>query len=499
MFRSPEALRRPSHHLSSAGLYLAANVLGRLQFFLTLPIVSRAISPAAYAVVTIANILAVFIATTVQASVSGAVERFYSLYTGEERRRYLGTILAYLFLACVGVGLLLAVVGPALTSRLFRTPVAFFPTLLLPLVTALINTLSSFSLALMRIEERPASVLGMNAVRLVVGTAGSWLALGPLEAGINGYFAALLLAELAACVCTVPYVLQRVHLGLRKEHLFAVWAFSLPLVPYVLMALARDVGDRWLLERRIAPAALGLYGFAWGMAGWVNVAVSSLSVPYGAVLMKRFGRDSSPEAHAAHLAMLEPMAADVLLFSASAYAFLLLGVREVISLFATPAYAPAAPIAMAIGIVFLARATYLLPHNALQWMGRTHGAPIATLLGLLVGAAVLIVSVPRLGVYAGPLGVGTAYLVAWVACRRYLPSSRWLLPAPPRTLGIALLPIIVAAAITWATTGWADLPRFTVRVAAAGALGVALVTYVRRRVPSQVPSGTPLDREGDPS
>jgi O-antigen/teichoic acid export membrane protein len=471
--------------LSSAGLYFAATLIGRLQFFVTLPLVSRQVAPSEYGLLTLASAVAVAVATTVQAAVAGAVERLYADHEGEQRRRALGTTFTLLLALAIGIGLVALALVPLLARSLAPGAEDTFLRLgRLAVGTAVATAAGAFSLALIRIEERPALALIAGVARFVIAVVGVALAVGLLGLGAVGYLGALLVAELGVTLLFQPYVQRRLRLGVDRTVLAAIRAYSWPLAPYVLLAMLRDTGDRWLLQARLPMADVGLYGVAWGVAGVMNVVVGSLTVPYAAAMMRRFGGQVPPDRHAALLGVLAPQAAIVVLLACGAYALFILVVEDAVRLLVDPVYAAAWVPAVWLGAVYVFRALYLFPHNALHWMRRTPMVPLATLGGLLTGLPIIYLSAPTLGVVAAPIGLAASYLVAWLIAARSLADWRWAFPLDAQVVLPALSTVAIALLAVLLTDGSAASTRWLVRAATGvvilAILAVALLPRVRR-------------------
>jgi O-antigen/teichoic acid export membrane protein len=430
-----------------AGVYLAALVLARLQFFVTLPLVSRQVSPAEYGILTLANLFAVFVASAVQSTVSGSVERFYADHSGRERQEYLGTIYTYLLALCTGALVLALLLGPAAKALVEADSYPFWPYFLVPIVTALIASLNTFSTSLFRIEEKPGRVLAFAAFRFVSALAAIWVGVGVLRLGLVGYLAALLSVEALNALAALPYTLNRITPVWNSEQLRKVLRFTLPLVPYVALAFLRDTGDRWILQHYITIESIGVYGLGWGIASGMGMVVSSLSVPYGASMMKRFAGEVSEERERENLRLFRPAATEVAVLTLLAYAIFLLLVRDVVRLLTPPAFHGAWVPAAMLGAVYVVRSFFLVPHNALQWMRRTGAIPIATAAGVLVGLPLIAVTAPRIGIAAGAIGVAAAYAVAWAACGAFVPRFRWLFPSEAWPVAIGVAVCVVAAGV----------------------------------------------------
>lgn len=465
----------------AAGLYLLAAVFGRLQFFVTLPLVSRHVTPAEYGVLTLANVVAVFVASTVQATVSGAVERFYADHEGTRRAEVLGTIFVYLLALAVGILVLSFALGPSVAGALLDGEAyPFFPYFAVPVLTATVASLNTFATSLFRIEERPGRVLAYALLRFAVAVVAVFVAVGLLGHGLVGYLAALFVSELIVLAASVPYVLSRITPRLRTADLRNVLVFTLPLAPYVLLALARDTGDRWILQDFVSIERIGVYGLGWGIASAMNMVVSSLTVPYAAVMMKRFPGRPDAATVRANLRYFRPFATQTMVLTLVAYALFLLvvedGVRALTPAIFHEAWKPAA----LLGGVFVLRALYLLPHNTLQWTRRTGAIPLVTGAGLALGLPAIALLAPVIGTAAGPAGIAISYATSWLACAAFLPSARWLYPGAVRiTLGAAAVCAAAGTAVLFPPESVAVWG--IARALAIGGLSVASVLWIVRQ------------------
>ena len=387
-----QSFRQLAWRLSAnSSIYTAALIVLRFGGLLLIPLYWRYLDPADYGVIAAAGVVTNFLAVFLGLAVSESITRFYHAWPAAERRDRVGTLWMVDWASSVAIGLPLAIWGADLVQLAARQ-VPFSPYLRLAVLAAVLHSLSTAPTTLLRIQERPRTYVICSAVSFLMRTAVTiYLVVGE-RAGPLGVLQAEVISAAAMLPVWTVIMLQTARPAWRADTVRSGLQYSLPLVPGVLSESLAWTMDRFVLEKFVPLAALGVYTVADSLGGVVRIVSGGLKtawVPFAA--RAAIERSDAPKV-IARAATLYVMGTTLLALGVAMLA------GDVIAVIGVAEYFPAAPLVpfFAVSNMLLA----LLP-PALSGLGIARRTGYASATALLQGAVAMIgllVLVPRAGI-----------------------------------------------------------------------------------------------------
>jgi O-antigen/teichoic acid export membrane protein len=390
--------------VSSLAAYQVADVVSKFMAVLLLPVYTRYIPPAGYAVVELLGNGVILISILVR---FGIIESFLRFYFSDEdagRRDALARrSILFLLATTTAAAVVLAVFAAPLSKVVlsYRDPSTFRVAVLG--LWAFTNL--ELAYALLRVDERLRAYATASLINVVLTIASSVVLVVALGDGARG----LLLGNYGASTVVLLglWWTMRARLFTRRgsaEPTGALLRFGLPTVPAEASVYALSIIDRYYIYHDRSPTLAGLYSIAVKLAGAVAFIVRAFQYAWPPLAYSV--RD---DAEAARLYGL--VTTYYLAISGMVVAGLALLGRWVLRVLTTPAYFGAY---RALPWVALGWALYGLWVVFLVIAGRakvtTRNFP-AALAGLVTNVVMLLVLVPTLGIAGAGIALCGAYVV----------------------------------------------------------------------------------------
>jgi O-antigen/teichoic acid export membrane protein len=298
---SPQASRRSLARdiLQGTGLYSLALIAPKLASVFLLPVYTRHLSPADYAVMDLLDQACNVLAMLFGSNLSAALFFFYFQKEDPQWRR---TAAATNIVGCLLAGLLFGLAGFALAAPLsalvFATP-EYAP------LFRLVFPMMGFSfglealLTLARAENRPQLYTGVSLARLALLICCTFTFLVLLKMGVRGVLLSNLLVTVAVTVFFLLHGLRRIGLRADVGLLWQMAKYSFPVGIGTLAIFVVNFADRFVLQRSVSMTELGQYSVAYkiGMlmafvhgsfhAYWTSRAFEIVKRPDGAALFSK--------------------------------------------------------------------------------------------------------------------------------------------------------------------------------------------------------------------
>lgn len=454
-----------------SSLYTIGEVLRGSLSFLLLPIYTRVLAPADYAILGVMNPIFAVLSAMMALGMPAALLRIFFDYQGDSAklRRYVGTV------AVFGVGcgffgsLFLTILGPPLFGRLLpNTP--FNPYVVITIWNAGFTVVSVLALQLFRARQQAAYFVTFSLVDFALTTALILLLMIGLRQGVLGSLWGQLLSAMIMAVPALLVMARAGTLGISWSLLRPSLRFGLPLLPFLLGTWALNVSDRIILDGLASRDALGLYtlGYQFGMLLYIiAIALNNAWQPF-------YYQNAAEAENGPAIGAFITYQAALIVWLSLAVALL---APEVIQIVAAPAYWSAAAIVPWIVAGYIARFLHGFSATGLLYSKRP-----GLLAGLTIAAAALniglnLLLVPRFGILAAAVntlvGFFALFVVVYVVGQRVSPipyewgrllrllalasllfaTGWWLIPQDRLLLNIALDVVLLAAlpALLWIT------------------------------------------------
>lgn len=256
-------VRRTVFHTA---VYAAGIVLNRGVAFLLVPVYTRTLTKAEFALWDLCAIVILFLAPLFELGMSAALLRFYHHdISAAERERVIRT--GYTFVGLFVAGLFAAAFA-------FREPLAglalrdaaLSPLMTLCLITAACTVLGNQPLALLRAREQSLVFSLLNLLRALLGPAAIILFVVVWGWGVQGVLLGELIG-LTAMVCIAYLLYPRflvplIDLALLRRML----RYAVPLIPLGLASVVTLMSDRFFLVHHIGAENMAVFSLGFRVA-----------------------------------------------------------------------------------------------------------------------------------------------------------------------------------------------------------------------------------------
>ena len=455
----------------SFGVYGSANIgIRALNFFLVI-VYAHYLQPSDYGIIYMGEIVASFLIIFAGLSLDSALQRLYFQHNhdAEELRSYLGSI--------IGFGLCWMALFVGLTLVLGRTHLAthasvpFYPYIAMAIATAAATQGVQYRLAEYQAARRPRAYASLSLVLALLTAAGCMYGVVIRHDGAIGMFegklAAAAVTFLIAAWSMRPFLTARFQWRFVRESL----AFSLPLIPHLVMASGLVVADRFILDHYRNLSDVGVYSLAYTFGMVMYLVTQSLSQAWLPMFF-----DLAADREKNHL-MLGRICSGLSVFLAAIACLGILLSPLFIRVFLDPRYLAATRIVPLVVMGYLFHALFSLFDLSILQAKRTSSVFLISLLAFAVNVALNFAMIPRWGIYGAAWATTIAYAVE--AAGAFLLAQRFF-PLPYRVLEI-LSGLAIAAGALWLTQlAWA--PKWQgLSMAAALGLSLGMLALLGRR------------------
>jgi O-antigen/teichoic acid export membrane protein len=392
-------------------IYTATSLMQKGTLILLMPLYTRYLDPTAYGVLAIVTAVNAFLSLAFTLNLTGAVTRFYFEYRDDPQTlaRFWGSILTFVMLLSLLVGVILLLVGARLL-RPFIGDVPFWPFVATGVVTTFFQPFFATYLAVLQTRNKANRYALISLSHFVLTTALTVALVVFLSWGAEGALIATLVATALFFVLSLWLMRSELRLCLDWDHLRSALHYSLPQVPHLLACQTTAVADRVILNNSVSAAAAGLYSVGGMVSMVIEVIASSVNRAYVPLSMSAL-KNNDP----AELADLHALGSVVVA------GFCLLGVavgafsRELIHLIAAPAFAPAADIVPLLVFGGVAGAIYYLFVNVLFFDRKAvRLLPLGTLTAAGLNVSLALALIPSLGLMGGAVANLSAQILSTI-------------------------------------------------------------------------------------
>jgi O-antigen/teichoic acid export membrane protein len=355
------------------------------------PLYTRVLSPADYGVVDVALTLSSVLAVLITFGVDQALgAHFFDKANDKNDLVTTGVI----YTLCIGILLAaaVAVFARPIAELLYKDPTRAITVQLLAVQLAAAPTYAVLSAALrLRMGIRRVNALGLAYLLTLIGCNIVFVLVLRMKA--TGIVAANAIATVTGCVVGLALTWQPLRGRMRSNLARRLLLTGGGLVPGALSVLALSSIDRLMLTQYVPQADLGLYSIANKLASMFNVATATVWAAWWPLALELAQKPDAPRQYARIFELFLSVAVPFA-FALGAFA------PEILSVFATARYIPAAPFALALLIYFgpvsLMSALFSIGLYAAK---RTHLVSVVTIVGAVSNILLNLVLCPQFGVW----------------------------------------------------------------------------------------------------
>jgi O-antigen/teichoic acid export membrane protein len=413
----------------AGAIYTAANVLAAGVPFVLLPLLTRALDPAAYGVVVSFTMLVAICSATAGLGLHSAVGVRWLDRHGTDPRRYTGSAIVLTFVSTALTAAAAALIAPRWMVGLTAGMSA------MAALVAGTTVLQAMRFAVWQSLERPLPAACLQVASALCNIALSLLAVLVYQQGAFGRILGATLTGTAAAAVSIGLLLaQRQAAAPAAADAKALLRFGVPLIPHTLAGALLVNADRLAVGSTLDIAALGVYGAAAQLGAVITVLADAAMKAYTPTMYRLLGAGTAT----ARLKLVALTLASVLLWGVAA-----LLLWAVFALFGGALLGERFASALQLSAWFLlggaVSAIYLHFAGLFFFTGRTEWISLATVSATVLALLMAPVAVATFGVHGG----GGSYLLAQVALALAAWAlSRRFVPLPWHRPGLALRTLV---------------------------------------------------------
>lgn len=404
--------------------YTLATILNRAIGFFMIPIYTRFLSPADYGIILTLIATTGLLSSIYQMGQIGAWQRFYYDYkdSKEELKKYLGTIIVFVFVFGLGCTILLLTVG----ERLFTTiakDVPFKPYVQITLLTVFLSLFFPFWLRLFQIREKSLIYSILNFAYFLVSTLLIIFFVVILRYGALGQVKGSFLATLIFFIISILALGREIKLHVSFTKLKESLKYGLPLVPHSLAGWTMNLADRLFLGHYRNLSEVGLYGIGYTLGSIMDMITNSINLAYIPFFMST-AKDKGDEAKAIFSGLATYYMMSVLFIAACLSIF----AKEIIIVMTAKSFHDAYKIVPIVTFSYVLNGMYFLVVNPIFYVKTAvRYLPISTFSSAIINLIFNYLLIPRFGqmgaAYATLITFIMQFILTWFISYKFYPMS----------------------------------------------------------------------------
>ncbi len=430
--------------------YLSGAVVMAVIGFVSLPVLTRVLTPGEYGTLAIFLSAVSLFSLLLELNFRGAINRYY-LERTDDFPDFLATNLAFLSgITVINLGLIWLIREPL--SHLFRLrPEIFY----LAVLCSALRLPWNLTWKLLVAQKRSGRYATLNTVRgaMQFGIGVAWIYALSRERYLGQVYANLLVAGVFALGLSAWLVGQARGGRLRREHLRYALAYGVPLVPHAMSGFVLSLFDRVIVAQIEGDASAGLYSVAHEVGSVMAVIVVSMNQAWLPIFID-YRREGKLEA-------IENLAAVYAKYIYFGALVLVLFAEEIGQVLAGPSFHEALPLVPSIVYAYVFIFLYTLYANYSFYTRKTWLISVATVLAGGANVGLNYWAVPSWGYAAAAwttlasymLLFGFHFIIARFLLREPVLRLRavlpWLLISGAISLGLWIVPPAIGT--TWVT------------------------------------------------
>jgi O-antigen/teichoic acid export membrane protein len=394
--------------LVGSGTYATTNFALKALNFLLITLFTRYLSPGDYGTISLAEIIAVTLATFCGLGLDTAVRRLYFHHADQpaEQRRYVSSVVRFGAMLTIGVIALTFVAGPQFLHRIaphFAVP--FFPYVALALGTATANQMVDYRLGLYQNEHRPVAFSLLATASFLMTGGSAVLLVVLLHRGAAGMLTGKLMGAAGSLLLAIFLSRKWWTGGFEWKFVRESLPIALPIVPHLLLALGLVVADRFILDYYRNLREVGIYTVAYTFGMVMYLVTASISQAWSPLFydVARDGREGQRVLGRLFSAL------SLLLVAIAIFGSLI--AQEVVTHFLDHRYWSAGQLVPWIIAGYLFHALYSILQPSLFQVRRVGFLWVVSGVALVANIGLNFLWIPRWGMYGAAYATTAAYVI----------------------------------------------------------------------------------------
>ncbi len=398
-------------------IYGFASVLGKIAAVLLLPIYTSILTREEYGamamLVSVQGIIDLFSNLNIH---SGIARDYYE--EGVDRKELVSTGFWSILSLSASIMIILLISKDFWLNTVLELPEYNYPFILL-LLTVPAGSLSSYFAILTRFKKKPILFSIGTISQLLIQISIAIYTIVYLRLGILGFFLATLISSIFSIIYFA--IINREYIGLRfnKEHLKRALMFSIPTLPAILAGWGDSSLGQLLIGKYVSLTDLGVYSIALQFASVFTLISVALNNVWSPFLYENYKKESFKK----DVRKLFTLFIYLLVVVAS---FISLLSKELILLLTNASYLMAARYLVLLCIPMGVHLLFPIASSGISISRDTKFIGISYVIGTIVNISILILFLPKYGVFVVPIGLGFSRLLTYMIMYFTTKSKKFL-------------------------------------------------------------------------
>ena len=398
-----------SRLLKSSGIYAFASLASPLVSLVLMPFLTRTLTRNDYGAFAVLNTAIALFAGLTQFGLGNAFFRAYTCDYEDKRDRQnvVSTVTILLSLISIPIAIGALITAPWLANILLNSA-SYAHEISLAALIVLLQNLTVPGLSWLRAENRAAFYSTLSIANLLVNLVGAILFVGYFHMGLIGALLATGSGYAVIVICTLPIILVRTGLHLRRDITQNLLSFGLPLVSNFVSVWILQLSDRYLLSHFASLSQTASYAVAYSLGGLLGVVIlSPFSLAWPSAMFTIAKREDAPHVYRTVFRWY----CIILLVSVFA---LSLASTFVFDFFFPITYHSAAPVIPIVALSIMLYAVYNYFNTAISIKRKTWFAVVFTTIAAVINVGFNLILIPRYGSMGAAWSTLLAYAVLTV-------------------------------------------------------------------------------------
>lgn len=265
--------------------YTLGNILPKAAGFILLPIYTEYLNPAEYGIVGSMEALRVFLLILFSLCIERGIIRLYWDYkTESEQKKFLSTVLLSISSVAL-IALLLSFIFKDSLDRTY-TSISFYPYFGFTILTTFFSTFALLPNFYFRLKEKAGRYVLLSLLYFVLNSGFIlWFIIAKNE-GAAGYLKGQLYGAGIMVIVWVYISFRIVNFDFSFSILYKLLVFSLPFIPPMIVTWIGSQSNRIFIEKFFTLEDVGIFSFAFKIAGLISIFSASLLHAYEPVFFR---------------------------------------------------------------------------------------------------------------------------------------------------------------------------------------------------------------------
>lgn len=276
-------------------VYGSGRLALQLVGFLTLPILTRILTPTDYGVIEGMTLLVSVVAIVATLALDSGAQRSYFDYREDEeieRRVVLSSAFWPMVSWAAVLALVLVLLREPLSTVIFGTN-RYATVVALAASAFPLGVASSFLLDVMRLRQQPVRYVAVSWFGALLSVALILYLVAVEDHGVEGFYAAGVISAFPTLVVAYIFAPRAIVRALKWSELRRMAAYSLPLVPVAATNWGLQFADRFFLLTLADLRELGIYALGSRLANVLLLGVAAFGAAWSPFILDLYSR--SPE------------------------------------------------------------------------------------------------------------------------------------------------------------------------------------------------------------